>query len=515
MAEQNDACEATGSASARESGDSTSARKATGSGSAPKAGGRKDVEPKTKVILAVLVAGATVMILNETILSVALPTLMKHFNASADTVQWLITGFMLTMAVVIPATGYIMERFTTRTIFLVALLSFTLGSLLGAFAPALWVLMLARIIQAIGTAISMPLLSAVAMTLVPPSRRGRVMGVISVVIAVAPALGPTLGGLILNTLGWHWMFIVMVPIGLVVFVLGFFLLTNVGENNRVPFHLPSLLLAAVAFGGMIFGLSSISKILVGANRIAIPVFLVGLVAFIAFVYFQLRLAKANRALLNLAPFTIPNYSWSIVSAVLLFMGMFGSFTILPLFLQQVLDLSPLLAGLAVMPGGVLEGIMAPYVGRLYDRYGPRPLMLPGGIIVLICYFLFSSLDQDSTLAGAITVHVIFSLGLALIMTPMMTTALGSVPKPLYGHASAILNTLQQLAGAVGTAVMVAALTLGSGAAQLQGATREAAMSSGASVAFLFAGGVATLGFISMLFVKRVPDTVEPQGTSAH
>lgn len=468
---------------------------------------RTDIQPKTTVILAVLVAGATVMILNETILSVALPTLMKHFNASADTVQWLITGFMLTIAVVIPATGYIMERFTTRTIFLAALLSFTLGSALGALAPALWVLMLARIIQAIGTAISMPLLSAVAMTLVPPSRRGSVMGVIAVVIAVAPALGPTLGGLILNSLSWHWLFILMVPIGLSVFVSGLFLLSNVGETRRVPFHLPSLLLAAVAFGGMIFGLSSMSKILAGSSYIAIPVFLVGMVAFLAFVYFQLRLARANRALLNLAPFSIPNYSWSIVSAVLFFMGMFGSFTILPLFLQQVLDLSPLLAGLAVMPGGVIEGVVAPYVGRLYDRYGPRPLMLPGGIIVLMCFLLFAGLDQNSTLAGAIIVHVIFSVGLALIMTPMMTTALGSVPKPLYGHASAIFNTLQQLAGAVGTAVMVAALTLGSGAAVLRGATQEAAVSSGASLAFLFAGGVATLGLISMLFVKRVPDTV--------
>ena len=187
-----------------------------------------------KLTLAVLVAAATIMILNETSLSVALPAIMAEYQVPATIVQWLLTGFMLTMAVVIPTTGFVIERFTTRQVFITACLLFIVGTVAAALAPAFIFLLAGRVIQAAGTALVIPLLMTVTMTLVPRQRRGSVMGIIAIVISVAPALGPTAGGAIVNSMTWHWVFWLMVPLIALVLLGGWWKLRNVGENRNVP-----------------------------------------------------------------------------------------------------------------------------------------------------------------------------------------------------------------------------------------------------------------------------------------
>ena len=463
---------------------------------------------ETKTALAVLVAGATIMILNETSLSVALPAIMAEYGVPATTVQWLLTGFMLTMAVVIPATGFAIERFTTRQVFITACLLFLAGTVIAAIAPAFIILFVGRVIQAAGTALVIPLLMTVAMTLVPRQRRGAVMGIISIVISVAPALGPTVGGAIVNSLSWHWVFWLMVPLIAIILLVGWLKLKNVGENRKVPLDILSFFLSAIAFGGLIYGLSSMESMLEGNGTVAITVTIVGAVSLVLFVWRQIQLGKENKAFLDLRPFTIRNFTLAVSVILVSFGAMLGFATVLPIYLQTSLGVTALVTGLVVMPGGLFQGLMSPIVGRLFDSYGPFPLAIPGVILMLIGVASMITLNEESAVWMVVVMHVAFSVGMALMMTPMMTTALSSLPDDLYSHGSAGMNTLQQLAGATGTAVLVVFLTRGTMSGLESGMSEAAATAQGATMAFTFAAVCVLIAACLVPFVKRVDN--DPQ-----
>ena len=465
------------------------------------------VIPKPVVlILAVLVFTAFVMMLNETTLAVALPAIMADYSIDANTAQWLLTGFMLTMAVVLPATGWILERFTTRQVFIFATAVFLVGTVIAALAPTFPVMLGARVAQAIGTAVIMPLLMTVAMTVVPVPRRGAVMGLISVVMAVGPALGPSVAGVILSVASWHMIFWVMVPLVGIAAILGAVKIGNINEPRDTPFDVFSLVLAALAFGGLVYALSSIGVILDGgdAARNALIILVVGVVSLVVFVWRQLSLAKTDRALLDLRPLAIRNYTVSIIVLLALFGALLGVMNTLPLYMQGSLMVSALVTGLVLLPGGLLEGVLSPFVGRIYDRRGPRALVIAGMLVVVGSLFWLSTVDENTSVGMLVAVHVIFSIGLAFLFTPLITTALGSVPKHLYGHGSAIMNTLQQLAGAAGTAVMIAVYSGVSQSAMSRGVREEVALADGANSAFFACACVAVVALVFSLFITRVP-----------
>lgn len=465
------------------------------------AGGKLSAD--TTMTLAVLVLGAMIMLLNETSLSVALPAIMADFGIPATTAQWMTTGFMLTMAVVIPTTGFLLERLTTRQIFFTGTVLFLAGTIIAALAPVFPLLLSGRIVQAAGTALMMPLLMTVTMTLVPPQRRGAVMGVISIVISVAPALGPTVGGFILNSLTWHYNFWLMVPLLLLVIVFGLLKLPNVGESRTIPLDVPSVILSVLGFGGLVYGLSSINAMLSGEGTTESIITVVGVIALVAFILRQRSLAAENRVLMDLRPFGVRNYTLSVVLMLLAFGLMLGTVTVLPIYLQTSLAVTAAITGLVVMPGGLLQGLISPFIGRLYDDYGPRPLLIPGVVLMAASMWAFSMLGEDSAVWVVIAIHVVMSLGMGLLMTPLMTTALGSLPGDLYGHGSAIMNTFQQLAGAAGTAILVVFLTRGTESAIAAGQSVPAATAHGVHWAFLFAG-VAVLVAVAMSpLIKRV------------
>lgn len=457
-----------------------------------------------KVILTVLVGSALVMFLNETILSVALPSIMTDFDIPATTAQWLTTGFMLTMAVVIPTTGWVLQRFSTKQVFLAAVSSFLVGTVVAAAAPTFGILLTGRIVQAFGTALIMPLLMTVALTVVPANRRGSIMGIISIVMSVAPALGPTVSGFILNRFTWHWLFWLVVPLIVVALLLGGFFIRNIGETVRAPFDPPSVVLAALAFGGLVYALSTL-----GTNpQLALTIGAVGILALVVFVWRQLRL---ETPLLDLRPFTIRNYTVSVVVALLVMGTLLGVIMVLPIYLQTALGISALVTGLMLMPGGLASGLLAPFIGRLYDSVGPRPLLIPGAVLLAGGVWAMTRLGIDSTVGEVVTMHIVFSLGLALMMTPLMTTALGSLPSRLYGHGSAILNTLQQLAGATGTAVLIAALASGTQASRDRGVDLAQATADGAHTAFMVAGVLAILVLVASPFVTKVAEEQQEEG----
>ena len=481
----------------------------TDSVSAASAGSDRGVTPpRAPVLIGVLVVSAFVMILNETILSVALRDLTVDLGVSTTTVQWLTSGFLLTMAVVIPTTGFLLERFTPRRIFLVSLTLFSVGTLVSALAPGFGVLLAGRVVQACGTAVMLPLLMTSAMRLVPPEKRGATMGTISIVIAVAPAVGPTIGGAVLASLGWRWMFWIVLPLAIAALVVGVVWMRLDGDTRAVPLDVLSVVLSAVGFGGVLYGLSSMGES-GGDHQVApwIPI-VVGLAALGVFAARQIRLQRQERALLDLRPFTYRSFLVALALTALLLLCLLGvSSILLPLFLQTVLDTTTFVSGLALLPGGLVLGLLGRPVGRLFDRLGARPLVIPGALAMAVSLGLFSLLGSGSPLAAVIGVHVLLMGGLGLMMTPLMTEALGALPDHLYSHGSAILSTLQQVAGAFGTALFVTVASLTT--ADPSGAPDE----KGLSTAFVAAAGVGVLAFAASLFVRRPSKPAQPPAAS--
>jgi len=458
------------------------------------------------LVIGLLMVSTFVVILNETLMGVALPTLMDGLSITASTAQWLSTGFMLTMAVVIPATGILLERFSLRTMFIAAMSLFSTGTLLAATAPGFGVLMIGRVVQAGGTAIMIPLLMTTVLNTVAPSRRGQMMGLISVVIGVAPAIGPTISGIILQVSSWRWIFWFVLPIALFSLALGAKWIRNVTVPRKVTIDAASIVLSALGFGGLIYGLASIGE--AASGHTPIPIWLpltVGALALVGFVTRQIALQRSDRALLDLRPFTNRTFAVSVTLMAISMMTLFGALIILPIYLQTVLDLSTLTTGLMLLPGGLVMGLTAPFVGRAFDRVGPRPLVIPGVIIISASLWSMTLLDENSAGGLVIGTHLGLSFGFGLMLTPLMTAALGSLKQSLYSHGSAIVSTVQQLAGAAGTALFVTMLATQTAAQEDDGATETVAAASGVHAALL-CGAVISLVAVALSFFVRRPAT---------
>ena len=473
------------------------------------------IAPRDQRVIWLLLAATFVVILNETIMTVAIPKLMDDLHVDALAAQWLSTAFMLTMAVVIPITGILLQRFSTRQMFIAAMSLFSLGTLSAALAPGFLVLVAARVVQASGTAIMIPLLMTTLMTLVPPALRGRTMGNVSIVISVAPAIGPTISGLILNFLPWRWIFLIVLPIALVMLLIGMRFVENVTETKKVKIDVLSVILSAFGFGGLVYGLtlsgessgSSSNPLMLWGSLI------VGVVGLAAFITRQLLLQRKDRALLDLRTFRYPIFTVSIVLMAITTASMFGVIIVLPLYLQHVLHLDTLSTGLILLPGGLIMGLAAPFVGRLYDRFDPRVLVVPGSILVSLVLWGLTMVTETTPVGLVIAAHVTMSLGLAMMFTPLFTAGLGAVPPHLYSHGSAILGTIQQ-GGAAGTALLIAVLTLQSTVLATGGASADAAQAGGIRAAFV-AGAIISLFAVAGSFFIRKPADVPSEAAFAH
>ncbi|MDJ0334865.1 MDR family MFS transporter [Salinibacterium sp. G-O1] len=474
-----------------------------------------DHSKRNSLVINLMLVATFVVILNETIIGVAIPRLMEDLNISASTAQWLSTAFMLTMAVVIPTTGFIMQRLSTRTVFILAMTLFSAGTAIAAIAPGFEILLIARIVQASGTAIMMPLLMTTVMTLVPPHSRGRTMGNISLVISVAPAVGPTVSGLILSVFDWRFIFILVLPIAIAALALGAARVQNVTEPRKVPLDSLSVVLSAFAFGGLIFGLSSLGEAAAGNSVVApwIPI-AVGGVALGLFILRQLVLQRGDRAFLDLRTFKSRGFSVSIALMVMLMGALFGTIILLPIYIQDVLLLEPLQTGLILLPGSALMGVLAPFVGRLFDKVGPRPLIVPGTIVVSAALWSLAMFNENTPWQLVLVAYLGLGLGLAFTFTPLFTTSLGSLKPHLYAAGSATVATVQQLAGAAGTALFIALYTIGSLAATRTGVSETAALASGVQSAFMAGAILSLLAIVAAFFVPRPDPALAPAGAPA-
>ncbi|WP_460888992.1 MDR family MFS transporter [Promicromonospora xylanilytica] len=463
--------------------------------------------------IALLMASAFTVILNETTMSVALPPIMDELGVTATVGQWLTTAFLLTMAVVIPATGFLINRLGTRGAYLLAMALFTVGTALAMLAPGFAILVTGRVVQATGTAIMMPLLMTTIMTIVPPHMRGRVMGNVGLVIAAAPALGPTLSGVILEPLGWRGVFGVVLPIAVLSLVAGLLWIRDVSDKDKHHLDPVSLLLALVAFGGLVWGLSGLGE---GAHASAgtlnpwIPLS-AGLVFLGLFVWRQLVRQRTNSALLDLRTFLHSNFRVAIGIMSVSMLAMLGTLIVLPLVLQDAMGLTPLQSGLIVLPGGLAMGLLGPVVGRWYDKVGPRPLLVPGTVLVTVGIGLLAFLHPGTSPFYVLGAHILLSLGLSAVFTPLFSSALGVLEPHQYSHGSATINTVQQVAGAAGIALFVAIMTLRSDSLAETGVSAADAMTSGAGLAFGIGAGVMALTIGLATLIKRPESDGEFQG----
>jgi DHA2 family lincomycin resistance protein-like MFS transporter len=458
------------------------------------------------LVINLLLVATFVVMLNETAMTVALPLLMKALNVDASAAQWLTTSFLLTMAVVIPVTGFLMQRFSTRQIFMTAISLFAAGTAIAVVSPNLWVLVLARVVQAGGTAIMMPLLMTTVMTLVPPNERGKMMGNISIVMSVAPAIGPVLAGVIFANLPWPFFFALMLAFSIGAAVLGYRQMVNVTTPRDAPLDLLSVVMSAIAFGGVAYGLSAYGQ---PANlRIVDPLIplVVGAVVMAIFVWRQIVLAKSGRALLDLSTLKQKNFTISMSMISILMLGMFGVFVLLPMYLSSVLHLEIWQIAFMLMPGALMMGLLGPFVGRLYDRVGPTPLIVPAMALVSVVFWALTFVGVDTPWWAIFVGHVAMSLGFAFLFGPLFTASLSSVQPQLYSYGSALLGSIQQLAGAAGVAFFVALMSSRAASLNVENVVPvpPGPLTEGIKLAFVVGASIVMVAFAFSFFVRKPP-----------
>ncbi len=482
----------------------------------------QDPDFNVKPVMISLIIGAFFAILNETLLNIALTTLMEEFNVTPATVQWMATGFMLVMGILTPISALLLQSYTTRQMFLGTMTIFTIGTVICAIAPTFAILLGGRLLQAVGTGLLIPIIFNTFLLVFPPERRGTVMGTIGLVIMFAPAIGPTLSGLIVENLGWRYLFITVIPFALFSIGFGYKFLRNVGEVTKPKVDILSIVLSTIGFGGVVLGFSFAGEGDVGylAPKVFIPL-VIGAVALIVFVFRQLKLKEP---MLDVRVFKYPMFTVAVLLFIIIIMAMFSSEIILPMYMQGPLALSAATAGLILLPGSLLNGLMSPVMGKLFDKFGPRKLIIPASLVLTGVMFTFSTIGLNTSIVLIIVTYILLMLSISAIMMPAQTNGLNGLPKHLYPHGTAIMNTLQPVSGAIGVSVFISIMTtrqqayLDNAANPSGPATISQSLVSGVELVYLVAFGFAVVGLIVSLFIRKaVPedktDYTEPQAVN--
>jgi len=445
--------------------------------------------------VAILLFGAFLVVLNQTLLSPALPMIMREMDVEATTVQWLTSGFSLVEAVIIPLSAFFMGRFKTRQLFLGGISLFAAGSILAALAPVFPALLAGRMIQAAAAGIVMPMSMSLILLTFPREERGSAMGLVSLVIAFAPAIGPSVSGLLVDHVGWRFIFMIVTAIALIVILVGFRILQNYDEFDPASFDIPSVILSTIGLTMVLYGFSSFTS---SDNQLLIAALvLVGALIIALFVRRQLKL---DVPLLKVDVFKARNFRIAVISVVLMQAALIGSGVIVPLYIQNVLGQSATVTGLVMLPGALLGAIIAFLAGRLFDRYGVRTLALVGatGIVlgaIGICFF-----DMNTEILFVAGVYTVMALGLQTMATPINTWGVNSLDNRVIQHGNAMNSTMFQVGASFGTALITSMTALAPVIAPE--ATGMEQTFAGYHLAFLVTGIMLVLVFFIILFFVR-------------
>jgi len=406
----------------------------------------------TPISVALILAGFCCM-LSETLLNMALKNLMVQFSVSATTVQWLSTGYMLIMGISIPVSALLIQTFTTRQLFLTSVVIFLAGTIVSSLSVSFPMLLIGRLVQAVGTGVLIPNIVNTLLIINPIEKRGKALGTFNLVMFCAPAIGPTVSGLIIQSLNWRWLFFIILPFSIVSFLLGYKYIENVTELTKPSIDFSSIILSTIGFGGFIYGVSNIGT--PNTALVAAPI-VIGCIALAVFVLRQLHMKEP---MLDMHPFKESMFSLGCVLMIIMHMINFATMLILPMFLEGALGLAAFTAGLLMLPGGFLNGLISPIAGHLYDKFGPKALILPGYVISAVSFLLLARLvSTGMSVPVLVVLHCLSLIAVGLINTPVQTNSLNQLEPKYYPHGTAIMNTLQQIAGAFGTAMFVAVMT---------------------------------------------------------
>ncbi|MDP4084155.1 MAG: DHA2 family efflux MFS transporter permease subunit [Bacillota bacterium] len=405
-------------------------------------------------VLAAMMLGAFVAILNQTLLNVAIPHIMTDLSISANTVQWLSTGYMLVNGIFIPVTAYLIEKFGTRKLFITSILLFTIGSVICSFSTNFSMLMTGRVVQASGAGIIMPLLMTVFFTLFPPESRGKAMGIMGIVMLFAPAIGPTLSGWIVEHYSWRLLFDVVIPIGILDLILSSLWMKDVTEITNPKFDFPGLLFSTLGFGFLLYGFSEAGNDGWTSQTVIISL-AVGIISLVAFVWRELT---TDKPMLDLRVFKYDIFALTTVISMIINMAMFGAMILLPIYLQNIRGYTPLQSGLMLLPGAIVMGIMSPIAGALFDKIGARWLAVVGLTITVLTTWQFTSLSMTTSYSHILILYVFRMFGMSFLMMTVMTEGLNQLPRHLGAHGTAASNTARQVAGSIGTAFLVTVMS---------------------------------------------------------
>ncbi|MBB2481753.1 DHA2 family efflux MFS transporter permease subunit [Bacillus sp. APMAM] len=510
-------------------------KKATGPNNSP------DISKHRGKIIAAMMLGAFVAILNQTLLNVALPHIMNDLGITTSTVQWLSTGYMLTNGIFIPITAFLIARLGTRKLFISAIFAFTIGSVICSLSANFSMLMVGRVVQAAGAGVIMPLLMTVFMTIFPPEKRGGAMGLMGVAMIFAPAIGPTLSGWLIGHFSWRLLFDIVIPFGILDLILAIIWMKDVTKITKPKFDTWGFIFSTIGFGFLLYGFSEAGNDGWTSATVMISL-IVGIISLIAFV---IREFSTDSPMLDLHVFKYDIFALTTVVSMVVNMAMFAAMILLPVYLQNLRGFTALQSGLMMLPGAIIMGIMSPISGKLFDKMGARPLAIIGLIITVVTTWEFTRLTMQTTLTHIMILYIFRMFGMSFIMMTVMTEGMNQLPLRLTSHGTAASNTARTVAGSIGTAFLVTVMStrssfhtanysnvitssnpyisdklsqLGQGIAQMAGLPAQAGQTlatssiygkvvqqstvDGINDAFVVATGIAAVALILSFFIKR-------------
>ena len=458
-------------------------------------------------LITILITGAFIAFLSNTFLNVALPSIKDEFDISTGTVQWVSTSYMLVAGIVIPTTAYLLNKFSARQIFLSAMSLFLLGATIAGFSFSFPMLIVGRMIQAAGSSILMPLLMNTMIRSFPPEKRGTAMGLFSLVMFFAPAIGPTLSGFIVQSYSWNMLFIMMLPVIIIILVVGYKLLPEIKNNNKAAMDIPSVILSTLGFGALLYGLVSAGDHKLLSIITLAPIF-IGLI--LVYVYIM-RQMKLEMPMLNFRVYKHKMYTLGAIISSASNMGLFAGMILVPLFLQDIQGKSPIETGLLLLPGALIMGFLSPVSGKLFDKIGPKWLAIVGLILATITTYMFSKLTFDTSFGYLLTLYMVRAFGMTMVNTPVMTNGMNDLPRELTPDGSSLNSMMNQVSGAVGIAVLISVMQgyMNFQLSKIANPTQleiNQAMLDGINLSFFVGSIFMAIGLLTALFLKPAYST---------
>lgn len=453
-----------------------------------------------KLMAAILMIGSFIGLFGETALNMALTNIMEDFSISASSAQWLTTGYLLVLAVLVPLSSYLVRWFTTRQLVSGALIISTIGALLAAAAPSFSILLIGRLVQAVGTGIFLPLMFSVVLMIFPMNKRGAVMGIVGLVITAGPALGPTISGLIISASSWNFIFVVMIVLNIILYV-GASKMENVSIITKPKIDILSLFLSTVSFGGIVFALATLAESPLSDVKVWLPL----AAGVLSLILFTIRQLKMKEPMINLSVFKYPMFTLGTALMVATLFIILSVAILIPLYLKSVLAYTAIGAGLLILPANALNIIMSPIVGSNFDKVGARLFTRIGFTLITISGIIFIVIISATTPVWQVVAALsILFLGVSMTIMPAQTNAMNQLPQHLYADGSAAMNTLTQVAGAAGTAIAITLFTAGQNSyiAESGAANPADFLAYGINYAFYAVLITGVIGLVGSIFIKN-------------